>query len=102
MSEFNERVVDLVSGIEPGRVVTYGRLAAWAGRPGAARAVGNVLARSTGLPWWRVVAANGRLAPGKEHVQARLLREEGVVVGNGHVAPKPDVGDAVRPRTPGS
>lgn len=87
---------------EPGQVVTYGRLAAWAGQPGAARAVGNVLARSTGLPWWRVVAANGRLAPGKEHLQARLLREEGVVVCNGHVVPKPDVADADRARPPGS
>ena len=80
MNDFAERVRELVMEIGVGEVVSYGDLAAGAGRPGAARAAANVLARTTGLPWWRGVASTGRLAPGKEDVQARLLRDEGVVV----------------------
>jgi methylated-DNA-protein-cysteine methyltransferase-like protein len=61
--------------------VTYGDVAAEAGHPGAARAVGHLLARSGGgLPWWRVVTSTGRLCPGHEREQARLLRAEGVAV----------------------
>lgn len=81
-----ERVVELVAALEPGEVVTYGELAAEAGSPGAARAVGNVLRDSDGLAWWRVVHANGRLAQGKEADQARRLRAEGVVVDGMRVA----------------
>jgi methylated-DNA-protein-cysteine methyltransferase-like protein len=61
-------------------VVTYGEVAAEAGYPGAARAVGNVLATSEGLPWWRVVSASGRLVRGHEREQARRLGAEGVLV----------------------
>jgi len=71
---------------QPGEVVTYGEVAQQAGCPGAARAVGSVLARSDGLPWWRVVAANGRLAPGHEAEHARRLRAEGVALARGRVA----------------
>ncbi|MGC8474583.1 MAG: MGMT family protein [Candidatus Dormibacteria bacterium] len=56
--------------------MTYGDVARLAGRPGAARAVGMVLARSSGLPWWRVVTANGRLVPGLEAEQASRLERE--------------------------
>ncbi len=41
--------------------------------------------RNPGFPWWRVVNAKGRLTPGHEARQGRLLREEGVNVENGHV-----------------
>lgn len=85
-AEFRERVVAVITRLQVGEVVSYGDVAAEAGYPGAARGVGAVLAHSDGLPWWRVVMANGRLAPGKEHVQARLLRGEGVKVSNGRVA----------------
>jgi acetylornithine deacetylase/succinyl-diaminopimelate desuccinylase-like protein len=46
------------------------------------RGVGAVLAGSgdRGLPWWRVVAANGRLVPGHEREHAKRLRAEGVTV----------------------
>jgi alkylated DNA nucleotide flippase Atl1 len=43
------------------------------------------MARSDGLPWWRVVTGTGRLVPGHEAEQARRLRAEGVVVRNGRV-----------------
>lgn len=69
-----------------GEVVTYGEVAAEAGSPGAARAVGQVLRRTDeAVPWWRVVTASGRLAPGKVDEQARLLAAEGVTVIGGHV-----------------
>jgi nucleoside-triphosphatase len=86
VTEFERRVRRVVSGIRPGEVVTYGEVAEEAGHPGAARAVGNVLAGADGLPWWRVATAAGRLVPGHEAEQARRLGEEGVTVVNGRVS----------------
>ncbi|MGH3443707.1 MAG: MGMT family protein [Nitriliruptorales bacterium] len=84
-TSFTQRVHAVVASLEPGDVVTYGEVAAEAGAPGAARAVGNVLAASEGLPWWRVVRADGRLATGEEARQAELLRSDGVEVRDGRV-----------------
>jgi methylated-DNA-protein-cysteine methyltransferase-like protein len=65
--------------VPKGTVVTYGEVALEAGFPGAARAVGHVMAGSDGrLPWWRVVASNGRLVPGHEVEHAQRLKAEGV------------------------
>ena len=60
--------------------MTYGEIAEEVGHPGAARAVGNVVADSEDLPWWRVVTASGRLVPGHEREQSERLRAEGVAV----------------------
>ncbi|NQV06554.1 MGMT family protein [bacterium] len=78
--EFDEKVCEVILSLEPGEVATYGEIAAEAGYPGAARAVGTLLRRTNGLPWWRVVAANGRLVPGGEVEHARRLRAEGVQI----------------------
>ncbi|CAN5147720.1 MAG: MGMT family protein [Euzebyales bacterium] len=86
MSEFAAAVHAVVAALEPGQVVTYGEVAVEVGRPGAARGVGQVLAGSQGLPWWRVVTAAGRLVPGKEAEHAALLRAEGVAAAAGHLA----------------
>jgi methylated-DNA-protein-cysteine methyltransferase-like protein len=86
--EFRDRVLATVASVGPGQVVSYGDVAEEAGYPGAARAVGAVLASSTpadGIPWWRVVYADGRLAPGHERRQAKLLRAEGVEVATNRV-----------------
>lgn len=86
MTEFEQAVVRVLGSLAPGDVVTYGEVAAEAGFPGRARAVGNLLAGSDGdLPWWRVVTATGRLVPGHEDEHARRLRAEGVAVVNGRV-----------------
>jgi methylated-DNA-protein-cysteine methyltransferase related protein len=85
VATFEHRVVDALRRLPPGEVVTYGEIAEEAGSPGAARAVGNVLARVDGLPWWRVVTSAGRLVRGHERTQARLLRDEGVPVRAGRV-----------------
>jgi methylated-DNA-protein-cysteine methyltransferase-like protein len=87
--DFRGRVILALLAVGPGEVVSYGDLAAEAGYPGAARGAGAVLAGSgadEGLPWWRVVYSDGRLAPGHEKEQTRRLRAEGVVVRDGRVA----------------
>lgn len=76
-------MLGVVARIPPGRVATYGDVAALAGRPGAARAVGNVLARATkpGVPYHRVIAAGGALGGYSDLATKRaLLTAEGHVV----------------------
>jgi methylated-DNA-protein-cysteine methyltransferase-like protein len=86
VSDFTEKVEQVIRDLRQGEVVTYGEVAADAGRPGAARAVGHLLATAPAdLPWWRVVAANGRLVPGHEQEHARRLEAEGVSLVNGKV-----------------
>jgi len=81
MTPWEEAVDRVLRGLQRGDVVTYGEVALEAGRPGAARSVGTILAGSGGqYPWWRVVSASGRLVPGHEAEQARRLRAEGVEV----------------------
>ena len=83
---FEGDVLAVLLALRPGEVVTYGEVAEEAGRPGAARAVGRLLATTdVEVPWWRVVNASGRLAPGKEVEQARHLRAEGVECADGRV-----------------
>jgi methylated-DNA-protein-cysteine methyltransferase-like protein len=83
--DFEDRVRRVILGLRDGHVSTYGEVAEEAGFPGAARAVGNVVARSEGLPWWRVVHADGSLVPGHEAEQAQRLRAEGFSVENGRL-----------------
>ncbi len=85
---FAQRVLAVVRRIPPGRVATYGDVAALAGRPAAARAVGNILGRcrNPGVPCHRVVAAGGRLGGyGDPLVKRRLLATEGVHVAGGRL-----------------
>ncbi len=85
MTPFEEAVAAVLGRLRPGDVVSYGEVAAEAGHPGAHRAVGRFLRDHDGYPWWRVVTASGRLVPGHEDEQARLLAAEGVVVRGGRV-----------------
>lgn len=81
---FASRVLRAVARIPPGRVATYGDIATLAGRPGAARAVGNLMRAATvpSLPYHRVVGAGGRLGGygGAPALKAGLLAAEGIVV----------------------
>jgi alkylated DNA nucleotide flippase Atl1 len=45
-----------------------------------------LLARSEGLPWWRVVGSGGRIRTPVEAGQARRLADEGVLIVHGRVA----------------
>ena len=82
---FVETVRKIIRDLEKGEVVSYGEIAHRAGYPGAARAVGNVLATSHGLPWWRVIRADGQLVAHGGEEQARRLRREGVRIVDGRV-----------------
>jgi len=84
---FVDAVIAVVTSIPPGHVMAYGEIADEAGYPGAARAVGNVLRTTPGLPWWRVVTATGRLVPHHEREHAQRLRSEGIRTINGRIAP---------------
>lgn len=86
MTEFEDAVVEVISSLEPGDVVTYGEVAAEAGYPGAARAVGTILRKSEGLPWWRVVGSGGRIRTPDPQRQIKLLTDEGVLVIDNRVA----------------
>jgi methylated-DNA-[protein]-cysteine S-methyltransferase len=71
--------------VKRGEVVTYGELAALAGRPGAARAAGTFCARcelAPFLPVHRVVASNGIGSWGSHGVayKRRMLDLEGVAL----------------------
>ena len=84
-SEFAAAVWDLVRQIPLGRATTYGALAeAYYGFARGARQAGQAMARCPdGLPWWRVVHADGRMkgGPGSDEQLARLA-EEGVPLRN--------------------
>jgi methylated-DNA-[protein]-cysteine S-methyltransferase len=61
-NDFQRKVITVVMNIPRGRTMTYGQVAALAGHPGAARAVGNIMAKNPFVilvPCHRVVAKQG-------------------------------------------
>ena len=85
LSAFQRRVVRACRSIPTGEQRSYGEVAALAGSPGAARAVGQVMASNRVplvVPCHRVVAAGGRLggfsAPQGLAMKRRLLALEKV------------------------
>lgn len=80
VSDFYKKVYKAARAIPYGEVRTYGWLAARAGRPGAARAVGGAMASNPVpiiVPCHRVVRADGGLggfsAPGGTRLKRKLL-----------------------------
>jgi methylated-DNA-[protein]-cysteine S-methyltransferase len=83
--EFGRAVLEQLARVPYGEVTTYGTLAAKAGRPRAARAVGTVMNRNPVpivLPCHRVVGASGSLTgyAGGLQIKERLLRLEGALL----------------------
>jgi methylated-DNA-[protein]-cysteine S-methyltransferase len=81
-TEFRKRVSAVVQEIPRKKTATYGEVAALAGSPGAARAVGQVMARNPFailVPCHRVVSSGGigGFAWGKEVKERLLLLEAG-------------------------
>jgi len=81
-TDFQKRIYEIVRGIPRGSSMTYGQVAALAGQPGAARAVGRAMAANPFailIPCHRVVARDslGGYAYGRE-IKERLLRLEGL------------------------
>jgi methylated-DNA-protein-cysteine methyltransferase related protein len=77
-----EIIRDTIRQIPKGKVSTYGDVARAAGFPGCARQVVWALrGASRGLPWHRVVGAQGKISlPGENGLEQRLrLESEGVV-----------------------
>jgi len=85
-TSFFEQVYQVVAVIPPGRVATYGQIAAFLGNPRAARTVGWALHSTPAgmdLPWHRVINAQGRIGGPPDGYRARqqraLLEAEGIV-----------------------
>ena len=81
---FRQRVYEVVAQIPPGRVMTYGQIAALCGSPRAARIVGGVAHwGDPTLPWQRVVKRDGSLAegfPGGVQGHREALEAENITV----------------------
>ncbi|MGC6488679.1 MAG: MGMT family protein [Planctomycetota bacterium] len=89
-SGFHEQVFAQVRQVPAGAVTTYGDVGAALGSENVARHVGYAMAavpEGSDVPWWRVVAAGGRLSqlPEAAARQAALLADEGVEVERGRV-----------------
>ncbi|ALJ01136.1 MGMT family protein [Rufibacter tibetensis] len=94
-TNFFQDVYEVVKLIPPGRVTSYGAIAAYLGSKGSARMVGWALIAShdqngvSSLPGYRVVNRNGLLT-GKQHFESpnamqEYLEREGVQVKDGQV-----------------
>lgn len=103
------RIYAVVRRIPRGKVASYGQVAALAGLPGRARQVGyamHALPRGTGVPWQRVINAEGRVSrrrsAGAELSQRILLEREGVKFGPGARIPLEVFGWKPKRQPPGS
>jgi alkylated DNA nucleotide flippase Atl1 len=75
---FAQRILACIESIPPGRVMTYGDVAEFAGTR-SARVVGRVLALDHGTaPWHRVLRSDGSLAEHLYTEQRQRLLAEGV------------------------
>jgi len=103
-------VYEVVKLIPRGRVLTYGAVAKASRVPGGARSAGRAMAatpKGRGIPWHRVLGANGKLLIREPYaaLQKKLLESEGVEVIENRVhlkkylwTPKPK--SAVKSRKP--
>lgn len=85
--QFHRRVYEVARSIPRGSTLSYGEVARRAGSPGAARAVGQALARNPFaiiVPCHRVIAAGGRAggfsANGGVAAKLRILAIEGAMI----------------------
>ena len=78
-------VYELVKQIPRGRVLSYGAVAKILRLPGGARTAGRAMAATPsgkGVPWHRVLAANGKILIREPYssLQRKLLESEGIEV----------------------
>jgi methylated-DNA-protein-cysteine methyltransferase-like protein len=86
--DYRERVYQIVRSVPNGRVMTYGQIASVLGDSYTARTVGYVMSGSPdGVPWQRVINAQGKCSTGRLtmpiNLQQELLEAEGVVFSPG-------------------
>ena len=81
MNSFYGQVYGIVEQIPHGKVMSYGQIARMLGRSRGARIVGWAMRYCPeGLPWQRVVMADGSVTGGEySDLRRALLEEEGVV-----------------------
>lgn len=85
MTKLSQEIVNIISNIPKGSVLSYGAVAALSGSPGAARQVSWLLKTQTkkyNLPWHRVINSKGKISIKDGHgyaLQKSLLEDEGVV-----------------------
>ena len=83
--EIADSVLLAVASIPPGQVASYGQIAEIVGQ-GGPRTVARIMAtRGGSVCWWRVVHADGTIAPHLAAEASRRLAAEGVVVRDGRV-----------------
>lgn len=87
LTDFQQAIVKAVSLVPPGKVVSYGQIAAYIGSPRAARQVGWAMAsvgEQPDFPWWRVVNKEGVITINNQQIapqmQKQLLEAEAVEV----------------------
>jgi methylated-DNA-protein-cysteine methyltransferase-like protein len=84
MEPYTERVIEIISNIPEGKVMTYGQIASIAGSPRGARQVVRILHSMSSkyhLPWHRVINVKGEITIKDYHMrslQKHLLQNEGV------------------------
>ncbi len=93
IGEFSGKVLRRLRKVPPGKVVTYGQLAALCGKPAAARAVGSIMGANPVpliVPCHRCLGKDGSLTgfstEGGIEFKARLLFREGYVANEEHAA----------------
>ena len=84
-STFTKRVLKVVAAIPKGKVLTYKQVAAKAGSPRAARAVGSIMKQNynKNIPCHRVIKSSGEIGQynrGGTIAKIRRLRREGYTV----------------------
>lgn len=87
---FEEQVYRLVATLPRGKVATYASIARALGRPHAARAVGNAMAKNTHfhtVKCFKVIKSTGELGgySRKGYTKEHFLRKEGIEVKGGRV-----------------
>jgi alkylated DNA nucleotide flippase Atl1 len=83
-TDVDEAVFDVVEGIPPGRVSSYGAIGRLVG-VGPRRVARALSAGGGAVPWYRVVRADGSAAEAVRVRQLELLAGEGVPIRNGRV-----------------
>ncbi|HZG15215.1 MAG TPA: MGMT family protein [Candidatus Bathyarchaeia archaeon] len=93
MTPFTQKVIQVIQQIPPGKVMTYGQVAATAGSPRAARQVVRILhsmSKKHQLPWHRIINAKGQISIQDDEgaaLQKLYLESEGVDVSeNGFIS----------------
>jgi methylated-DNA-protein-cysteine methyltransferase-like protein len=86
MTTYQGAILSVVRSIPPGKIMSYGQVAAYVGTPRAARQVGwamHSLSDTPDFPWWRVLNAAGHISIKESwdttpQVQQHYLEQEGV------------------------